>query len=169
LLEYEMARHGMNGISTVVEYIMRIIDASRRASGTASQRGGEVFWEDSSRVVQRYTLPPLYAANGSLTFPDIIRFVSTAPASAQQAASAEWQQNSFMFRMLKLAAERPKVRMADAALRNIATFWREQWPSIPDKTREAAPCALLPLKRSPRAPIPSVPWLWSFLRPSRSA
>jgi len=135
LLEYEMSRHGMDGIGTVVEYIMRVIDASRRASGTATQRGGESFWEDASRIVQRYTLPPLYAANGTLTFPDIIRFVSTAPTSAQQAASAQWQQNAFMFRMLKLAAEQPKVRISGAALQNVVNFWREQWLAIPDKTR----------------------------------
>lgn len=135
MLEYEMARHGMDGTGTVVEYTMRVIDASRRASGTASQRGGEVFWEDTSRVVQRYTLPTLYAANGALSFPDIIRFVTTAPASPQQAASREWQESSFMFRTLKLAAERPKVRMTQAALQNVVNFWREQWPAIPDKTR----------------------------------
>ncbi len=110
-LEYEMARHGMDGIGTVVECLMRVIDASRRASGTASQRGGEVFWEDSARNTLRYSLPPLYSAKGALTIPDILRFITTAPTSPEQAANREWQQNSFMFRMLKLAAEQPKVRM----------------------------------------------------------
>lgn len=134
-LEYEMARHGMDGIGSVVECLMRVIDASRRASGTASQRGGEVFWEDTARNTLRYDLPVVYSATGALTIPDILRFVTTAATSPQQAASAEWQQNSFMFRTLKLAAERPKVRMTEAALQNIVNFWREQWPAIPDKTR----------------------------------
>ena len=134
-LEYEMSRHGVDGIGTVVECLMRVIDASRRASGTASQRGGEVFWEDSARNTLRYSLPPLYSATGALTIPDILRFITTAPTSLAEAASREWQQNSFMFRMLKLAAEQPKVRMTQTTLQNVANFWREQWPSIPDKTR----------------------------------
>jgi hypothetical protein len=134
-LEYEMARHGMDGAGTVVECLMRVIDASRRASGTASQRGGEVFWEDSARNALRYTLPPVYSANGALTIPDILRFITTAPTSIEQVTNRDWQENSFMFRTLKLAAEQPKVRMTQAALQNVVNFWREQWPAIPDKTR----------------------------------
>ena len=113
---------------------MRAVDASRRASGTASQRGGEVFWEDSARNTLRYALPLVYAAKGALTIPDILRFITTAPTSPEQAASREWQQNSFMFGILKVAAERPKVRISESTLRNIVNFWREQWPAIPEKT-----------------------------------
>lgn len=134
-LEYEMSRHGMDGIGTVVECMMRVVDASRRASGTASQRGGEVFWEDSTRNTLRYASPPIYAATGTLTIPDIQRFVTTAPTSPEQAASREWQQSSFMFEMLKRAAEQPKVRLTETALRNVVNFWKEQWVAIPDKTR----------------------------------
>ena len=134
-LEYEMTRHGVEGIGAVVECLMRVVDATRRASGTASQRGGEVFWEDASRNTLRYALPPIYSARGGLTIPEILRFITTAPTSAEQVTSREWQQNSFMFRMLKLAAEQPKVRLGEGALRNIVNFWREQWPAIPDRTR----------------------------------
>jgi hypothetical protein len=134
-VEYLMARFGVDGIGSVVESLMGVIDASRRASGTASQRGGEIFWEDSSRNTLRYSLPPIFSATGTLTIPDILRFITTAATSPQQAASAEWQQTSFMFRMLKLAAERPRVRLTEAAMQNIVNFWREQWIAIPDKTR----------------------------------
>jgi hypothetical protein len=37
---------------------MRIIEAAKRASPTASQRGGEPFWEDTTRQVLRYAIPP---------------------------------------------------------------------------------------------------------------
>jgi hypothetical protein len=134
-IEYEVSRHGIDGMGTVVEYLMRAVDASRRASGTASQRGGEVFWEDSARNTLRYTLPLIYVAKGTLTIPDILRFITTAPTSREEAANHDWQQNSFMFAVLKLAAEKPRVRIAESVLRNLVTFWREQWVGIPDKTR----------------------------------
>ena len=134
-LEYLMSRYGIDGIGTGVECLMRVIDTSRRASGTSSQHGGDVFWADSARNTLRYTLPPIYSAVGSLTIPDILRFITTAPTSREEAASREWQQNSFMFRMLKLAAEQPRVRITQAALQNVVNFWREQWISIPEKTR----------------------------------
>ncbi len=134
-LDYEMARHGMDGIGTVVECLMRVIDASRRASGTASQRGGEVFWEDATRNTFRYTLPALYSAKGSLTIPDILRFVTTAPATLQEPTSQQWQERSFMYKMMNAATGNPRVRMQNAALQNVITFWRKQWPAIPEKTR----------------------------------
>jgi hypothetical protein len=134
-LDYEMARHGLDGIGTVTECLMRVIEAARRASATASQRGGEVFWEDSARNALRYTLPPLYSANGSLTIPDIIRFISTAPTNLKEPTDPVWQTRSFMYTIMDRAARRPKVRMSNAALQNTIAFWAEQWPAIPDKTR----------------------------------
>ena len=80
-IEYEISRHGLEGIGTVVEYLMRVVDASRRASGTATQRGGEVFWEDTAGTLFRYTLPLIYSAEGTLTIPDILRFITTAATS----------------------------------------------------------------------------------------
>ena len=39
-LDHQMAMHGMDGIGTVVECLMRVIEAARRASGTASHSSG---------------------------------------------------------------------------------------------------------------------------------
>lgn len=134
-LDYLMRLDGVDGIGSVVECLMRVIEAARRASGTASQRGGEVFWEDATRNVLRYALPPLYAAKGTLSIPDILRFVATAPATLQEPISAEWQKRSFMYGIMKDATNNPKVRMSVAALKNIIAYWTEQWPAIPEKTR----------------------------------
>ncbi len=134
-LDYEMSRHGIDGIGTLVECLMRVIEAAKHASGTASQRGGEAFWEDSARKILRYTLPAHYAAKGSLAIPDIIRFITTAPASREDPTSAEWQERSFMYRTMNAAANHPRVRLSSATLQNLINFWAEEWPGIPDKTR----------------------------------
>jgi uncharacterized membrane protein YgcG len=134
-LDYLMAVHGMEGIGSATECLMAVIDAARRASATASHRGGEIFWEDSTRETLRYTIPPLYAAIGSVSIPDIIRFVSTAPASGKQATDAEWQKSSFMYGVMKRAMGCPKVAMSGAALRNTIRFWTERWVASPEKTR----------------------------------
>jgi uncharacterized membrane protein YgcG len=134
-LDYLMARYGMDGIGTVVECLMRVIDASRRASGTASQRGGDVFWDDSARNALRYALPPLYSAKGSLTIPDILRFITTAPATVQEPTSREWQERAFMYKIMNAAANNPRERMQNASLQNVINFWKEQWPAIPERTR----------------------------------
>jgi hypothetical protein len=134
-LTYEMSLHGMDGIGTSVDCLMRIMDSAKRASPTASQRGGEPFWEDSSRKGLRYTLPPIYSAKGALSIPDIIRFISTAPTSRQETTDPAWQERSFFYQIMNAAANRPKVPMSRAALQNAINFWAEEWPNIPDKTR----------------------------------
>jgi hypothetical protein len=134
-LDYLLASQGMEGVGTVVEALMRVIDASRRASGTASQRGGEVFWEDATREALRYTIPALYSADGSVTIPGIIRFVSTAPASRKEPTDRAWQEQSFMYEKLNAALSRPKVPMSKAALGNAIAFWSERWAATPEKTK----------------------------------
>jgi hypothetical protein len=135
-LDYELARQGMEGAAgTVVEALMRVIDAARKASATASHRGGEVFWEDATREALRYTIPALYSANGSVSIPEIIRFVSAAPASLKDPTDTAWQQRSFMYEVMDRAARRPRVPMSRGALDNTIRFWAERWPASPDRTR----------------------------------
>ena len=55
----------VEGIGTVTELLMRVLEAAKRASPTASQRGGDGFWDDATRQVLRYTIPALYAASAS--------------------------------------------------------------------------------------------------------
>ena len=135
-IDYLLASQGMDGAAaTVVDCLLRIIDATRKASGTASHKGGEAFWEDAMREALRYTVPALYAADGSVSIPGIIRFISTAPTSLQDPADRAWQERSFMYRKLDTALCDPKVPMSAQALKNAIAFWSERWAGMPEKTR----------------------------------
>ena len=134
-LDYEMARQGPAGIGTLVECLMRVLEAAKTASATASKHGQEAFWEDTTREILRYTLPPLYAAKGSLSIPDIIRFVSSAPSSLKERDSPDWQSQSFMYQMLNAATRRPRIPMLEAAMIKTVEYWGSRFPAIPDKTR----------------------------------
>src|SRR5579883_389538 len=134
-LDYELARQGMDGIGSVVEFIMRIIEAARHASSTGSSRGGDVFWSDSGREGLRYAIPMIYAAQGSLSIADIIRFITTAPTHVSMPTNPEWQARSFMYKIANQALNTPKVPMTRAAAENAIRYWSERWPAVPDKTR----------------------------------
>jgi hypothetical protein len=114
---------------------MRILEAAKRASVTVSQRGGEPFWEDSTRQVLRYTLPALYSATGSLSLHEIIRFVNTAPTSIKDVTNQEWQNRSFMYSVMDAATRHPKVPLSRQTLMDALNFWAEAYPAIPEKTR----------------------------------
>jgi TraM recognition site of TraD and TraG len=134
-LRYEMARQGADGIGTVTECLMRIIESAKRASPTASQRGGEAFWEDSARQAIRRTILPVHSVHGTLSIPEIARFINTAPTSINDVRNPDWQKRSFMYGVMDAAARQPKVPLAKDVLEDAINFWAEQWPAIPEKTR----------------------------------
>lgn len=134
-LHYELARHGVDGIGTITESLMNTLDFSKKASATASQRGGEAFWEDASRQAVRYTVPAIYAATGSVSVPDIIRFITTAPTNLKEPTDAEWQRRSFMYSVMDAAARAPQVPLARSTLHNCISYWSEEFPATPDRTR----------------------------------
>jgi TraM recognition site of TraD and TraG len=133
-LAYELGRQGMEGIGTVTECFMRILEAAKRASPTASQKGGEPFWEDATRLILRYALPLIYSATGTISIGDLIRFISTAPTNTNEVTDSDWQKRSFMYQVVEAASHSPKVPMTPAALHDALAFWADQFPKIPSKT-----------------------------------
>lgn len=132
-LDYELARQGYDGLGSVVECLMRIVEASRLSKGDGGR--GEPFWDDAMRQLLRNTMPVLYAATGTVRIPDIIRFVSAAPVSTEQLQTAEWQGSSFMFQALLAAKERPVRPIAEADFMKTSNYWRYEYAQLDAKTR----------------------------------
>ena len=133
-VSYELARQGAQGLGSVIECLMRILEASRLAKADAGTSGNQ-FWEDTTRQLLRNTIPILYAATGDVRIPDIIRFVSSAPTSHEQLRDADWQSRSFMFQALA-AARRAPVRPLPAGDFDLcARYWHDEFAQLDPKTR----------------------------------
>ncbi len=133
-ITYELARQGPDGLGSVVECLMRILDTARHTNPNAG-RGGEAFWEDATRQVLRNTLPILYAATGSVRIPDIIRFVASAPTSQAQIRDADWQAGSFMFQALRQARQSPVMPIPESEFDKAGMYWRDEYGQLDNKTR----------------------------------
>lgn len=133
-ITYELARQGADGTGSVVECLMRILEAAR-LSGPSAGRGGEHFWEDATRQVLRNTIPILYAATGAVRMPEIIRFVSSAPMSQEQLHNADWQAQSFMFHALASAKRNPLRPLREDDFDKTASYWRDEFAQLDPKTR----------------------------------
>ena len=134
-LSYELSRQGMDGVSAVVECLMRILEAARKVSPTSSHRGGEEFWLDATRKTLRYSILPLYAANRAVSIADIVRFLNSAPQTSREVTDPQWQKRSFMYGVMDAAAHSPRVPIPAAVLHDNIEFWSEEFPAIPEKTR----------------------------------
>src|SRR6201996_8909380 len=133
-ITYELARQGADGTNSVVECLMRILEAARLSNPNAG-RAGEPFWEEATRQLLRNTIPILYAATGSVQIPDIIRFVTSAPMSLDQLHNADWQADSFMFHALATAKRHPVRPLREDDFEKTASYWRNEFAQLDPKTR----------------------------------
>lgn len=133
-ISYELARQGAQGLGSVIECLMRILEAARLAKADSSGAGNN-FWEDTTRQLLRNTIPILYAATGDVRVPDIIRFVSSAPTGQGQLHDAAWQQQSFMFHALAAARRNPVRPLPPGDFELCANYWRDEYAQLDGKTR----------------------------------
>jgi hypothetical protein len=133
-IAYELARQGADGTGSVVECLMRILEAAR-LSNSGGTHSNNAFWEDTTRQLLRNTIPILYAATGTVRIPDIIRFVASAPMSMEQLRDADWQSSSFMFQNLAAARTRPQRPLDPGDFDKIAGYWHDEFSQLDPKTR----------------------------------
>jgi len=133
-ITYELARQGADGINSVIECLMRILEASRLSNPNAG-RPSEAFWEDSTRQTLRNTVPVLYAGAGAVSIPDIVRYVSSAPTNPQQAYDTNWHERSFMFQSLTAAKNAPVHSLSNSDFAKVIGYWRDEYCQLDPKTR----------------------------------
>lgn len=129
-ISYELARHGTEGINSVIECLMRVLEAARNV-GAEPGRSGERFWEDTTRQVLRNALPILYASTGTVRIADILSFLRSAPQTHADMTNPEWQRDSFFFRCFASGAD----RIDDATGNRVVSYWREDFARLDPKTR----------------------------------
>jgi hypothetical protein len=111
------------------------MEAVKKASGTMSKKGEEPFFEETKRLLLRYSILPLYAANGSLSIGEIIRFIESAPRTPKEVTDPEWKKRSFMYEAIVAATQSPKVPLPPQVLKDNIDYWTGAYTDIPEKTR----------------------------------
>jgi hypothetical protein len=129
-ITYELARLGRDGLNSVVECVMRILEICRAANPSPG-RQGEAFWEDTTRQILRAAIPVLYAATGTVRIADLLMFVRSAPIAPAQMQDIEWQRQSYFFKCFLEARE----RLDDATGERAVSYWLHDFATLDPKTR----------------------------------
>lgn len=129
-LAYELARQGGDGLNSVVECLMRVLEAAHQASPSPG-RAGERFWEDTTRQLLRHCIPVLHAATGTVTIADIIRFVRGAPQRREELGDPAWQAQSFFYQ----ASDRARHVLGTTRTVELMRYWAEDFARLDPKTR----------------------------------
>jgi hypothetical protein len=77
----------------------------------------------------------LFAADGTVTVSNIIKFVMSAATKAEQYVEPEWAKNSYAAQVLQRMAKSPAVPIDGQLQQAALEYWFEQFPRIPEKTR----------------------------------
>lgn len=134
ILDYVLAKDGLQASQVAVDVLMRIVEASRLSKDRPGDSGAQ-FWEDSTRQLIGNTLPVLYSALGSITMADLYRFISSAPASPAQAEDVKWQKESFFFQTMVKAFKEPVHALSDHDLGTVAAYWRFDFAQLNGETK----------------------------------
>ena len=134
-IDYELARHGVQGVSNVTECLMRVLEAADHATGAGGGASSDPFWSQSTRQVLNYAIPVLYAAHRNVTITGIIDFVTSAAGKPEQYGDAAWCERSYAAKSLRKAAEVPAVPIDRNGQEMLLRYWFTEYPAIPEKTR----------------------------------
>ena len=129
-LAYELARQGADGLNSVVECLMRVLEIARAASPSQS-RGSDTFWEDTTRQILRNLLPVLFAATGTVRIADLLMAVRSAPRTLDEMTDPKWQRQSFFCELFAKAAP----HLDDATGHRCVSYWRNDFAMLDAKTR----------------------------------
>lgn len=145
LLEFSpQASHRFNFLGYVLQMggdtrdVTRCITVIGETLRAADNRGGESadFWEREQERMIFNAVEILRQASGSVSAPDIQRFIGSAAMSPAQIASDQWRAG-FCNQMLADAFERQKNHVESHDYMLAAEYWLSEFPSMAEKTRSS--------------------------------
>jgi hypothetical protein len=136
-LNYEASRSGEGAGLTenIVNLFSTVMEVAERGSGGGEGRDDGTYWKRATKQLLRNAVDLLLLAGKPVSVPDLYRVVISAPTSAAQKRSAEWQAQSLCFQALSTADKRERSARQQADLEVVADYWLCEFPELADKTR----------------------------------
>jgi len=137
-ISYELARKGVDGVSSVTDTIVRIIEAADKAAGQGGGREGEQFWKNTTRQMLLYSIAALYGANGEVTVTEIVKFITTMPTRPPATAEESAKLNkNFAVEVLHRFLKSPKRPVAPDLAEATRNYFTLQYTALAERTRSS--------------------------------
>lgn len=136
-LDYEVQRSGAG--AGITENLVRLLDTLVRAAdqGQDSRGGreGDSYWQHAYQQLTRNAIDLLVLATGKVSVSELYRAVISAPTTANQVVSENWQRTSLCHQLLKAADKAPKTAEQRADFGMVADYFLLEFPNLSSKTR----------------------------------
>jgi len=118
--------------------VTRCITTIGETLRTADTKGGEGadFWEREQERMIYNAVEAIKLATGTVSAPDIQKFIGTAPMNPGQIATPEWQAG-FCNQVLAMAFGKPKTPVQQHDYDLAKDYWLIEYPTMADKTRSS--------------------------------
>lgn len=154
-LTYEANRRGAGRtvIKNVVDVLMQASEATERQIATS-----DPFWRDSTRQLLTHCLEVVITATGEVRLKQVLEMVRGLPRTREEARMADrGELELFAVELLKVAEAKERERRAGEqnsenppaqeehlrpGLTNARSYIFEDWPDMPEKTRESVSATL---------------------------
>ena len=110
----------------------------------ADAKGGENadFWEKMQEKTIYHAVQAVWLAHGTVTAPDLQKFILSAPLSAAQIATEEWQKG-YCNQTLALSFSKAKTPIEAHDYQLAIDYWLNEYPNMADKTRSSITTGVL--------------------------
>lgn len=126
---------GMGGHTREVTRCLTLINETLRSSDTRGGENADFFEKEQERMIFN-AVEVVKLASGSVSAPDIQKFITTAPLNAAQIATPEWQAG-FCNQCIAAAFCKPKTPIEAHDFQLAADYWLTEYPNMADKTRSS--------------------------------
>jgi hypothetical protein len=115
-------------------------------AGQGGGRENERFWRMLEQRIIYNAVEAVRQGRGGVTAPELMRFITTAPASAQmlkdEKLRAEWEKE-FHFETMEAAFSRQKSPVEAHDCEVFRQFWGREWPELDEKPKTSGQCGVL--------------------------
>lgn len=129
-LEYEAQTSGIDFAENIVTLLVDVASIHMRAEVGGAEAH---FWLPQKKKLLRNAITLLLLASEPIQLRSLYEMIVSAPKDREQAASADWQNSSFLFKLLErgnqTAGNHPEWKL-------ITNYWMLERPALAPKTRE---------------------------------
>ncbi len=136
-LGHELNRQGIGAGLTenIVNLFSNVMEIRERGASSGGGREDGTFWKQGALKCMRNAVDLVSLATGTVSVPDLVRVVLSAPLATAQIRDKDWQHGSFCFECLKVADKRDKSPRQQHDFGVVCDYYLLEWPNLAERTR----------------------------------
>lgn len=136
-LDHELNRKGEGSGLTenLCNLFSTVMEIRERNNGNKSGIEDGAFWKQGALKCMRNAVDLVSIASGSISVPDLVNVILSAPLSPTDIRKRDWQERSFCFQCLKEANDKEKTPRQQHDFSVVCDFYLLEWPNLSDRTR----------------------------------